>query len=137
MNEEPPLDRAQRKTPLHYLLIVLGWAFVAIGLVGVVLPVLPTTPFILLALGCFARSSERFHHWLYHHPRLGQLARAWHEHRVIPLRAKLLAVTMMAGSQVYVTYYVQIDWRLAAVMGVTLAVVAAWILTRPSRAPQS
>ena len=97
MSEEPPLDRAQRGTPLHYALIALGWAFVAVGLVGVFLPVLPTTPFILLALWCFARSSERFHHWLYHHPRLGPYARAWHEHRVIPPRAKLLSVTMMAA----------------------------------------
>ncbi len=133
----PPLDSAQRKTWLHYGLIALGWGFVAIGAVGAFLPVLPTTPFILLALWCFARSSKRFHDWLYHHPRFGPLARDWHDHRVIPPRAKLLSVTMMAASQAYVTFYLQIDWRWALAMGVTLAAVAAWILTRPSRAPQT
>ena len=116
------------------LLIALGWSFVALGFVGIFLPLLPTTPFVLLALWCFARSSKRFHDWLYNHPRLGPLARDWREYGVVPLRAKLLSVTMMALSLGYLIH-AGMDWRILAVVGATLTVVATWLVSRPSRPP--
>ena len=116
------------------LLIALGWGFVALGFVGIFLPVLPTTPFVLLALWCFARSSRRFHDWLYHHPRFGRLARDWRAYGVIPPRAKLLSVGMMTLSLAYV-FHATGDWHIGAAVGACLALVAAWILSRPSRPP--
>ena len=79
----------------------LGWLFFGIGAAGVVLPLVPTTPMMLLALWAFSKSSERFRSWLYHHPRFGPDVRRWHEHRVIPRKAKILALTTMAVSLAY------------------------------------
>ncbi len=62
----------------HYGLIALGWLSIALGVIGIFLPLLPTTPFILLAAWCFARSSERFHQWLMNHQRLGPIVKAWY-----------------------------------------------------------
>ena len=118
------------------LLIGLGWLFVALAVAGVFLPILPTTPFVLLALWCFARSSKRFHHWLYNHPRLGPYAQAWREYRVIPLKAKILSVTMMAMSLGLIVHKTD-DWRIPAAVGLVLVCVAAWIVTRPSRVPET
>ena len=66
-----------------YLVMALGFLFVGIGAVGIVLPVLPTTPFLLLAAGCFAQSSERWHAWLINTRLFGGLIRDWEEHRCI------------------------------------------------------
>ena len=71
---------------------VLGLLFIALGFVGAFLPVLPTTPFLILATGCFARSSPRLENWLLYHPLFGPSLRRWRERGAIPVRAKLLAV---------------------------------------------
>ncbi len=65
-------------------------------MVGVVLPVLPTTPFLILAAACFTRSSERWHAWLLRNQTFGPLIRAWEQDRCIPRRAKVAAFTVMA-----------------------------------------
>lgn len=123
-------------TPLRRpLLLGLGLAFVGLGLLGTVLPVLPTTPFMILALWCFARSSKRFHDWLYHHRVFGPPLRQWDQHRVIPPLAKIVAVTAMVASMVYVVLFSAAPWYLIAAMAVVIAYGAWFILTKPSRAP--
>ena len=74
------------------LLFILGWLLFGLGFVGAFVPVLPTTPLMLLALWCFARSSNRFHDWLYAHQVFGPPLQQYREHRVIPLVAKCVAV---------------------------------------------
>ena len=74
------------------ILIIIGWFAVVLGTLGVVLPLLPTTPFILLAAWCFARSSPRFHHWLLYRSWFGGYLRHWQKHRAMPPGAKPRAI---------------------------------------------
>ena len=73
----------------RYILISLGFFFVALGAIGATLPVLPTVPFMILALWCFAKSSEKFHNWLYHHKIFGPQLQSWDKYKVIPPTAKI------------------------------------------------
>lgn len=119
--------------PARYGLLAFGWFNIALGAVGMVLPVMPTTVFLLIALWAFSKSSTRFHRWLYDHPILGRTILAWHEHGVIPLRAKFMAVGMMTSSLIYVTLFVAEGWGLPLGLAMTLSAVSAFIVTRPSR----
>ncbi len=118
---------------MRQLLIAFGWLNVAVGMVGIVVPGLPTTIFLIIALWAFSKSSRRFHDWLYNHPRFGPPLRQWNAHRVIPPKAKGLAVGVMVFSWLIITLYVADDWMLPVAVGATLMAVAAYILTRPSR----
>jgi uncharacterized membrane protein YbaN (DUF454 family) len=106
---------------------------VALGLAGVVLPVLPTTPFLLLALWAFARSSVRFHDWLYNHRYFGARLHDWHEHRVIPLRAKLTAWSVMTASMGYIVYQGTLPSWLLLVAAASIGFGAGFIFYYPSR----
>ena len=75
-----------------------GFICVALGVIGIPLPLLPTTPFLLLAAFCFARSSRHWHDWLLNHKHLGPPIKDWRDNGVIPMRAKVLATLMMAGA---------------------------------------
>ncbi len=90
------------------LLIILGIFFVALAVLGIFLPVLPTTPFLLLALACFAKSSEKLHDWLLAHKTLGPLIRKWHETRSIPRKAKIIAFITIVISGVITILTVEI-----------------------------
>lgn len=126
--------RETRTPGLRYVYIALGWLFVGLGVIGAVLPVMPTTIFLLAALWAFARGSRRFHDWLYTHPRFGAPLQAWDRHRVIRPAAKTAAILTMAAS-VLVVWLVSAGPLVPAVVAVVLAGVAIYILTRPSRAP--
>jgi uncharacterized membrane protein YbaN (DUF454 family) len=77
------------------LLITIGVLLTGLAFLGIFLPLLPTTPLLLLALACFANSSERFHNWLINNRTFGPLIKDWHEKRSIPRKAKVYAIIMI------------------------------------------
>jgi uncharacterized membrane protein YbaN (DUF454 family) len=118
---------------VRHLLLAAGFLCVGLGVAGVFLPVLPTTPFMLLAAACFARSSPRFHRWLLGHPTFGPLVSEWERHRAIPWRAKLWAIGLMSATlAASIVFFVKNPWVQGglAAMGVALA---AWLYRIPSR----
>lgn len=84
------------KKSIKSFFVILGVLFVLIGIVGIFLPLLPTTPFLLVAAFCFARGSDKFHAWLLNHKVLGPPIADWNRHRVIRLRYKVMATVVMA-----------------------------------------
>jgi uncharacterized protein len=115
--------RLHPSPPVRLLCLGGGVLALGLGLLGVVLPLLPTTPFILLAAACFARSSARFHRRLLGHPLVGPVIHEWHLHRAMPRRAKRLAwllLTLSFGSSILL---VPSPWHrgLLAGLGLTLA----------------
>lgn len=121
---------------VRWALLAFGWLNVAVGFAGVFVPGLPTTVFLLIALWAFTRSSPRFRHWLWTHPRFGPVIRDWHHHKVIPPRAKVAAVVTMVGSVVIVTVFVAHTWYGPVAMAAILTPIALWIVTRASYAPE-
>ena len=109
----------------------LGAGLVAVGtgIVGIVLPLLPTVPFFLLAAFCFARSNPVWERRLLDHPRYGPPLRQWRERRAISRKAKLAALTAMAATIALSAVLVGWPWVLAPVAA--CAASGAWIWTRP------
>ena len=113
----------------------MGWVFVGTGVVGAFVPVLPTTPFMILALWMFSKSSDRFHNWLYNHPVFGPSLHKWREHRVIPPIAKVASISMMSASLVYITFWSPVPAWLIVITALIMLYGAWFILTKPSRPP--
>jgi hypothetical protein len=92
------------------ILIIIGWLAVVLATLGVVLPLLPTTPFLLLAAWCFARSSPRFHYWLLYRSWFGGYLRHWQNHRALPPGAKPRALIFIVMTFAVSVYLVDILW---------------------------
>lgn len=115
----------------RWIFLALGVAFTALGIVGAFVPLLPTTIFLIVAAGFFARSSPRLESWILDHPRLGPPVRAWRQNRAIPRRAKILACLGMAASFVIFVTLSRPSLPLASLVGFILAGCAAFVVTRP------
>ncbi|ELY6343413.1 DUF454 family protein [Cronobacter muytjensii] len=92
------------------ILLILGWLAVVLATLGVVLPLLPTTPFLLLAAWCFARSSPRFHHWLLYRSWFGGYLRHWQQYRAMPPGAKPRAILVILATFAISLWMVKIFW---------------------------
>lgn len=134
----PRTDYSQHVTKhrllsVRLLYLALGTVFFLLGIAGAVLPVLPTTPFMLLAAACYARASTRFYNWLLNTRAFGPLILEWRQHRSIPYRTKLIAIALM-GITLTISMVVAIDapWlRLA--LGVFGILLGIWLYRIPSR----
>lgn len=116
---------------------ILAWLFFALGAVGVVVPGLPTVPLMLVALWLFARSSPRFHDWLYHHRVFGPPLQEWRDQGVIPVRAKVVAVVMMIASLSYMAWGADVSHTVIGITALVMLLGAVFILRQPSRATDS
>ncbi len=105
---------------MRWMYLVLGSIFFGLGVVGVLLPVMPTAPFVLLAAACWARGSERFYLWLINHKHMGKYIRDWEARRAVPRNAKWLACIMMtlSGTMLFFTVpdaQIWVAWTVALV----------------------
>lgn len=121
---------------MRIVFFTMGWGFFSLGVVGAFLPVLPTTVFMILALWAFAKSSPRFHRWLYHHKIFGPSLQRWAQYRVIPPLAKMASVSMMSISLVYLLFFVEVPDYVLGIAIVTVAFGAWFILSKPSFVPE-
>lgn len=108
------------------LLAVLGAVSLALGVAGIFLPLLPTTPFLLLAAWAFVRSSPRLYSWLMNHPHLGEYIRNFRENRAIPLRVKVVSVSLVWLTIGFCIVAVVERWWWAQVLLALLAAAVSW-----------
>ncbi|MHB0776308.1 YbaN family protein [Halomonas sp. WWR20] len=109
----------------------LAYSSIGLGIAGIVLPLLPTTPFLLIAAWAAPRGSARLDHWLHTHPRLGPVLHAWYEQRAIPRRAKWLAGALLASSWLGL-WLTTSGPRIPLFAGMLFLAIAVFVFTRPT-----
>jgi uncharacterized protein len=125
--------RKHRLKWVQFAFAALGTLFLLLGILGLFLPLLPTTPFLLLATACYVRSSRRFYNWLMNHPAFGPLIIEWRTYHSIPKRIKLVAiVTMVLTFGSTILFFVK-DGRLQIALAIFGLTMAIWLYRIPSR----
>ena len=122
---------AQPARSARHLWLAAGSLCLLLGTIGIVVPLLPTVDFYVMAAYAFSRGSRRWEQWLLNHPRIGPLVRDWRADRAVPLRAKWLATLSMAASCLWAAP--ALPARIAWVPALACALVAAYLWTRPTR----
>lgn len=117
----------------NWLFILLGWLALGCGTIGIFVPLLPTTPFVLLAAFFFSKGSKRLHLWLVNHPKVGSYVRDWEAEQVIPPVGKWASTLTMGPMVSWVIAVRDIPLPLEIMMAATSAAVLWFIWTRPSR----
>ena len=110
--------------------LVLAYFFLALAIVGVFIPGLPTVPFLLLTAWFAARGSKRLHSWLYAHPHLGKLLIDWEQHGAVSRTSKIIAVLMLIISYCIMFYRINNIWLLVGLACLFIS-VSAFLITRP------
>ena len=135
MSSEPSSDPAAVSLGasgwVRPLWMAAGALSFVVGFIGIFLPLLPTTPFVLLAAFCFSRGSERWERWLLQHQRWGPMVRDWRANRAVPLRAKQFATVMMTASCLWAWWVIPSMWRYLPAL--CCAATALWLWSLPTR----
>lgn len=116
---------------MRLIWLICGFMALGLGLIGVITPVLPTVPFMILAAFCFSRSSERLHNWILSHPRLGPPVIAWRERGAISLFAKRISSVSMLGAWL-LSLFLGLAPTILAIQAAAMIGAAAFIWSRPS-----
>ena len=115
------------------ILFVCGLLSLLLGIIGIFLPLLPTTPFVILAAYCFSKSSQRMHSWLLSRPVFGPIAKEWEAYGVIQLRYKIIASTMLVIMLIYPLFF----RTMPEIVRLVVIIVAVGVLTFIWRCPSS
>ena len=116
------------------LLLSLGWICVALAFIGIFVPGIPTTPFLIVALWAFAQSSKKFHSWLLNHKRFGPILRNWESHKVVPKNAKTLMVILQIFAVIMIQYSLN-NIFITTTLTLLLICVAWYVISLPSKIP--
>ena len=130
MNDNALVVPVRRPVWWRALWLLAGLVALGLGIAGIFLPLLPTTPFVLLAAACFSRGSTRCERWLLNHRTFGPMVRDWRRHRAIPRRARWLAFAMMAFGSAFAAWSLP---RLQWLPALCCAAVALWLARLPAR----
>ena len=121
---------SESHTVRQWAWLTAGFLCIATGVVGIVVPLLPTTDFVLLAAFCFSKGSRKWESWLLNHPRFGPMVREWRTTRCIPLRAKLASSAMLLVSASASAW--ALPMRTAWIPPVVCLLVALYLWSRPT-----
>ena len=116
---------------------LLGFLFLGLALLGVFLPLLPTTPFVLVAAACFAQSSERMHRWILANRTFGPMVRDWEEKRCVSCKVKVIAITSMllvGGLSIFVMLE-DMWWRIAGLLLILAGSITVSLLETCKKSP--
>lgn len=113
---------------------LLAYLCAGLACVGLVVPGLPTVPFLLAAAWAGARGSDRLHAWIHNHAQFGPLLRDWHEQGAVPPRAKWLTIVMLLASWLLLVRHLDADW-IAPGAGALFVLIAAFVVSRPTPRP--
>jgi uncharacterized membrane protein YbaN (DUF454 family) len=116
---------------MKYLYIIFGTLSLILGIIGIFLPVLPTTPLLLLTAFCYYRGSERMYDWLMSHPHLGPYIKNFREHKTIPRRVKAYILILIWISLLFCTYILDPIWLKISMITIAIG-VTCHILTYKS-----
>jgi uncharacterized membrane protein YbaN (DUF454 family) len=130
MSEKTSSSKKQRV--VRALLLVAGTISLALGAVGIFLPILPTTPFLLVAAACYLRSSERMHKWLINNRWFGEYIKNYQAGKGIPMKTKIVALTILWATILYSTFFI-VDEILVAQL--VLVVIACGVTVHLMRLP--
>ena len=116
------------------VLLSLGWLCVGLAFVGILVPGIPTTIFLIIALWAFTQSSKKFQTWLLNHKKFGPILKNWQSHKVVPQRAKIL-MAILQISAVILVHYVFNNLIITISLAVILIFVALYVFSLPNKAP--
>ncbi len=117
------------ETRIGYL--VVAYVATGLGVLGVFIPLLPTTPFLLVAVWAGSKGSQRVHDWIYAQPRFARLLNDWHDQGAVPLSAKLLASAMMLASWTFLIYF-EYHWGVVLFSTLLFIGLSIFLWTRPN-----
>ena len=114
------------------ILLALGFISLGLGLIGSVLPLLPTTPFLLLSAYFFSKSSDKWYNWLINLPKIGGQIKDWNEHGVISVKSKIFCVISIICVTIWISFFLEVHYIVKLVIPSILILLLVFILTRPS-----
>lgn len=120
------------KSPLRLILLLLGWLSLLLGFIGIFLPILPTTPFVLLSAYLFSKSSVKLHRWIKKNKTMGPLIDDWEKYKSISKKVKIVSTLMIVPLFAYTLFFVKVIILIKAFVALSGLAVLTFIWTRPS-----